>query len=81
MFNQKKLMKKTTFQRKQYVIKKLLIFMIVGFVSNLNAQTTLLTVGSSGTVTISSEGTLNISGLELSPSTDFTINQDRKSVV
>jgi len=80
MFNQKKLMKKTTFQRKQYVIKKLLIFMIVGFVSNLNAQTTLLTVGSSGTVTISSEGTLNISGLELSPSTDFTINQTQVSV-
>ena len=80
MFNQKKLMKKTTFQRKQYVIKKLLIFMIVGFVSNLNAQTTLLTVGSSGTVTISSEGTLNISCLELSPSTDFTINQTQVSV-
>jgi len=73
-------MKKTTFQGKQHFFKKLLALTLIVVVSNLNAQTTLLTVGSSGTVTISSDGTLNISGLELSPSSDFTINQTQVSV-
>ena len=70
-------MKKITFQRKQIIIKKFLILLIIAFVSNLNSQTTLLTVGASGAVTINSGGTLNVSGLELTPSTDFTI-QDRQ---
>ena len=69
-------MKKITFQRKQNVIKKFFIVLIIAFVSNLDAQTTLLTVGSSGAVTINSGGTLNVSGLELSPSSDYTINQN-----
>ena len=70
-------MKKITFQRKQNVIKKFFIVLIIAFVSNLDAQTTLLTVGSSGAVTINSGGTLNVSGLELTPNTNFTI-QDRQ---
>ena len=70
-------MKKITFQRKQIIIKKFLIVLIIAFVSNLNSQTTLLTVGASGAVTINNGGTLNVSGLELTPSTDFTI-QDRQ---
>ena len=72
-------MKKITFQRKQNVIKKFFIVLIIEFVSNLDAQTTLLTVGSSGAVTINSGGTLNISGLELSPSSDYTINETQVS--
>ena len=72
-------MKKITFQRKQNVIKKFFIVLIIAFVSNLDAQTTLLTVGSSGAVTINSGGTLNISGLELSPSSDYTINETQVS--
>ena len=72
-------MKKITFQRKQNVIKKFFIVLIIAFVSNLDAQTTLLTVGSSGAVTINSGGTLNVSGLELSPSSDYTINETQVS--
>ena len=67
-------MKKTTFQRKQKVIKSFLILLIIVFVSNLEAQT-LLTIGPDGALTINSEGTLNVSGLELKPNTDYTINQ------
>jgi len=70
-------MKKITFQRKQIIIKKFLIVLIITFVSNLNSQTTLLTVGASGAVIINSGGTLNVSGLELTPNTNFTI-QDRQ---
>ena len=72
-------MKKITFQRKQNVIKKFFIVLIIAFVSNLDAQTTLLTVGSSGALTINSGGTLNVSGLELSPSSDYTINETQVS--
>jgi len=72
-------MKKITFQRKQNDIKKFFIVLIIAFVSNLDAQTTLLTVGSSGAVTINSGGTLNVSGLELSPSSDYTINETQVS--
>jgi len=72
-------MKKITFQRKQNVIKKFLIVLIIAFVSNLDAQTTLLTVGSSGALTINSGGTLNVSGLELSPSSDYIINETQVS--
>ena len=72
-------MKKITFQRKQNVIKQFFIVLIIAFVSNLDAQTTLLTVGSSGAVTINSGGTLNVSGLELSPSSDYTINETQVS--
>ena len=72
-------MKKITFQRKQNVIKKFFIVLIIAFVSNLEAQTTLLTVGSSGALTINSGGTLNVSGLELSPSSDYTINETQVS--
>jgi hypothetical protein len=68
-------MKKSTFQRKQTVIKKLLVLLIIGFVSNLKAQTTILNIGTSGALTINSEGTLNVSGLELKPSTEYTINE------
>ena len=67
-------MKKTTFQRKQKVIKSFLILLIIVFVSNLEAQT-LLTIGQDGALTINNEGTLNVSGLELKPNTDYTINQ------
>ena len=70
-------MKKITFQRKQKVVKRVLLLLIIAFVSNLNSQTTLLTVGASGAVTINSGGTLNVSGLELTPNTNFTI-QDRQ---
>jgi len=72
-------MKKITFQKKQIIIKKFLLLLIIAFVSNLNSQTTttLLTVGASGAVTINSGGTLNVSGLELTPDTNFTI-QDRQ---
>ena len=67
-------MKKTTFQRKQKVIKSFLTLLIIVFVSNLEAQT-LLTIGPDGALTINNEGTLNVSGLELKPNTDYTINQ------
>ena len=70
---------KITFKKKQAIIKKFLILLIIGSVSNLKAQTTLLTVGSSGTLTINSGGTLNVSGLELNPSTDYTINETQVS--
>jgi hypothetical protein len=74
-------MKKITFQRKQIIIKKFLIVLIITFVSNLNSQTTttLLTVGASGAVTINSGGTLNVSGLELSPSSNYTITETQVS--
>ena len=72
-------MKKITFQRKQNVIKKFFIVLIIAFVSNLDAQTTLLTVGTSGALTINSGGTLNVSGLELGPSSDYTINETQVS--
>lgn len=73
-------MKKTTFQSKQDYKKKFFALILIVFVSNLNAQTTLLTVGSSGAVTVNSGGSLNVSGLELSPSSDLTINQIQISV-
>ena len=73
-------MKKTTFLFKQDYKKKFLALILIVFVSNLNAQTTLLTVGSSGAVNVNSGGSLNVSGLELSPSSDFTINQTQISV-
>ena len=72
-------MKKITFQRKQIIIKNFLIVLIITFVSNLNSQTTLLTVGESGAVKINSGGTLNVSGLELSPSFDYTITETQVS--
>ena len=72
-------MKKITFQRKQIIIKKFLLLLIIAFVSNLNSQTTLLTVGASGAVTINSGGTLNVSGLELSPSSNYTITETQVS--
>jgi len=68
-------MKKSTLQRKQKIIKKILILLIIVFVSNLKAQTTILTIGSSGALTINSGGTLNVSGLKLKPSTYYTINE------
>lgn len=68
-------MKKSTLQRKQKIIKKILILLIIVFVSNLKAQTTILTIGSSGALNINSGGTLNVSGLELKPSSDYTINE------
>jgi hypothetical protein len=70
---------KITFKKKQAIIKKFLILLIIGSVSNLKAQTTLLTVGSSGALTINSGGALNVSGLELNPSTDYTINETQVS--
>ena len=70
---------KITFKKKQPIIKKFLILLIIGSVSNLKAQTTLLTVGSSGALTINSGGTLNVSRLELNPSTDYTINETQVS--
>ena len=72
-------MKKITFQRKQMVVKKVLLLLIIAFVSDLSAQTTPLTVGASGALTINSEGTLNISGLELKPSSIYTINETQVS--
>jgi hypothetical protein len=72
-------MKKITFQRKQLVVKRILIILVITFFTDLNAQTTLLTVGSSGAVIINSGGTLNVSGLELTPSVDYTINETQVS--
>ena len=72
-------MKKITFQRKQLVVKRILIILVITFFTDLKAQTTLLTVGSSGAVTINSGGTLNVSGLELTPSVDYTINETQVS--
>ena len=73
-------MKKITFQRKQRVVKRVLLLLIITFVSNLNSQTTTpLTVGASGTVTINNGGTLNVSGLELSPSSNYIITDTQVS--
>ena len=72
-------MKKITFQRKQRVVKRVLLLLIIAFVSNLNSQTTLLTVGASGAVTINSGGTLNVSSLELTPSSNYTITETQVS--
>ena len=73
-------MKKITFQRKQRVVKRVLLLLIIAFVSNLNSQTTTpLTVGASGTVTINNGGTLNVSGLELSPSSNYIITDTQVS--
>ena len=74
-------MKKITFQRKQKVVKRVLLLLIIAFVSNLNSQTTttLLTVGASGAVKINSGGTLNVSGLELSPSSNYIITDTQVS--
>jgi hypothetical protein len=73
-------MKKITFQRKQSVVKRVLLLLIIAFVSNLNSQTTTpLTVGASGTVTINNGGTLNVSGLELSPSSNYIITDTQVS--
>ena len=71
-------MKKITFQRKQRVVKRVFLLLIIAFVSDLSAQT-LLTVGADGALTINSEGTLNVSGLELKPSVDYTINETQVS--
>ena len=71
-------MKKITFQRKQRVVKRVFLLLIIAFVSDLSAQT-LLTVGADGALTINSEGTLNVSGLELKPSTEYTINETQVS--
>ena len=71
-------MKKITFQRKQRVVKRVFLLLIIAFVSDLSAQT-LLTVGADGALTINSEGTLNVSGLELTPSVDYTINETQVS--
>ena len=73
-------MKKITFQRKLRVVKRVLLLLIIAFVSNLNSQTTTpLTVGASGTVTINNGGTLNVSGLELSPSSNYIITDTQVS--
>jgi len=73
-------MKKITFQRKQKVVKRVLLLLIIAFVSNLNSQTTTpLTVGANGTVTINNGGTLNVSGLELSPSSNYIITDTQVS--
>ena len=72
-------MKKITFQRKQKVVKRVLLLLIIAFVSNLNSQTTPLTVGAGGAVKINSGGTLNVSGLELSPSSNYTITETQVS--
>ena len=72
-------MKKITFQRKQRAVKRVLLLLIIAFVSDLSAQTTLLNVGESGALTVNSEGTLNISGLELKPSSNYTINETQVS--
>ena len=73
-------MKKITFQRKQRVVKRVLLLLIIAFVSNLNSQTTTpLTVGANGTVTINNGGTLNVSGLELSPSSNYIITDTQVS--
>lgn len=73
-------MKKITFQRKQRLVKRVLLLLIIAFVSNLNSQTTTpLTVGASGTVTINNGGTLNVSGLELSPSSNYIITDTQVS--
>jgi hypothetical protein len=73
-------MKKITFQRKQRLVKRVLLLLIISFVSNLNSQTTTpLTVGASGTVTINNGGTLNVSGLELSPSSNYIITDTQVS--
>ncbi|MGY8925581.1 MAG: T9SS type A sorting domain-containing protein [Flavobacteriales bacterium] len=73
-------MKKITFQRKQRFVKRVLLLLIITFVSNLNSQTTTpLTVGASGTVTINNGGTLNVSGLELSPSSNYIITDTQVS--
>ena len=72
-------MKKITFQRKQRVVKRVFLLLIIAFVSELSAQTAMLTVGASGALTINSEGTLNVSGLELKPSTNYTINETQIS--
>ena len=72
-------MKKITFQRKQRVVKRVLLLLIIAFVSDLSAQTTLLTVGASGALNVNSEGTLNISGLELKPSSNYTISETQVS--
>ena len=72
-------MKKITFQRKQRVVKRVFLLLTIAFISDLSAQTAMLTVGASGALTINSEGTLNVSGLELKPSTNYTINETQVS--
>jgi hypothetical protein len=72
-------MKKITFQRKQRVVKRVFLLLTIAFISDLSAQTAMLTVGASGALTINSEGTLNVSGLELKPSTNYTINETQIS--
>jgi hypothetical protein len=72
-------MKKITFQRKQRVVKRVFLLLTIVFISDLSAQTAMLTVGASGALTINSEGTLNVSGLELKPSTNYTINETQIS--
>ena len=51
--------KKITFQRKQRVVKRVFLLLTIAFISDLSAQTAMLTVGASGALTINSEGTLN----------------------
>ena len=68
-------MRKVTFPRKKSVHEKLLLAITIVFALNSKAQTTLLTVGASGAITVKSEATLNVSGLELKPSADYTLNE------
>jgi len=68
-------MKKNTFQKPKKGLIIFLTLLLTVFVSSLNAQTTILTVGSAGALTINSGGTLNVSGLELKPNTNYVINE------
>lgn len=68
-------MKKNTFQKPKKGINIFLILLLTVFVFSLNAQTTILNVGSTGALTINSGGTLNLSGLELKPNTNYVINE------
>ena len=68
-------MKKNTFKKPKKGLTIFLTLLLTVFVSSLNAQTTILTVGSAGALTINSGGTLNVSGLELKPNTNYVINE------
>jgi hypothetical protein len=68
-------MKKNTFQKPKKGLNFFLTLFTIVFVTSLNAQTTILTIGSTGALTINSGGTLDVSGLELKPNTNYVINQ------
>ena len=68
-------MKKNTFQKPKKGLIIFLTLLLTVFVSSLNAQTTILTVGPTGALTINSGGTLDVSGLELKPNTNYVINE------